>query len=42
MWSDEIRDARVEGFIASNSAAPPGPETFPFVRFKALMMTSRS
>ena len=37
-----MRDARVDGFMPSISAAPPGPETFPFVCFKALIMVSRS
>ena len=31
MPREEIRDAKVDGFMPSNSAAPPGPETFPFV-----------
>ena len=42
MLREEIREAKVDGFIPSNSAAPPGPETFPFVCFKALIMASRS
>ncbi len=42
MLREEMREAKVDGFIPSNSAAPPGPETFPFVCFKALMMASRS
>ena len=29
MPMEEMRDAKVEGFMPSNSAAPPGPETFP-------------
>src|SRR5580692_256057 len=42
MPSAEMRDAKVDGFMPSNSAAPLGPETFPFVCFKASMMASRS
>ena len=37
-----MRDAKVDGFMPSNSAAPPGPETFPLVCFRAFMMVSRS
>jgi hypothetical protein len=42
MPKEEIREAKVEGFKPSNLAAPLGPETFPLVCFKALMMASRS
>ena len=42
MPKEEIREAKVEGFNPSNLAAPPGPETFPLVCFKAFMMASRS
>ena len=42
MPKEEMRDAKVEGFMPSNSAAPPGPETFPLVCFRAFMMVSRS
>ena len=42
MPNDEMRDDKVDGFIPSSSAAPPGPETFPFVRLRAFMMVSRS
>jgi hypothetical protein len=38
MPKEEIREAKVEGFKTSNLAAPPGPETFPLVYFKALMV----
>jgi hypothetical protein len=42
MLMGEMRDAKVERFMPSNSAAPPVPETFPFACIKALMMASRS
>jgi len=42
MPREEIRDAKVDGFMPSNCAAPPGPNTFPFACFKALTMASRS
>src|SRR5216683_4542918 len=42
MPRDEMRDANVEGFMASNSAAPLGPETFPLVCFRAFIIVSRS
>ena len=32
----------VDGFTPSNSAAPPGPETFPLVRLRGFMVVSRS
>ena len=37
-----MREANVEGFKPSSLAAPPGPETFPWLCFKALTMASRS
>ena len=37
-----IREARVVGLMPSNSAAPPRPETFHSVCFKAATMLSRS
>ena len=37
-----MREANVVGFMPSNSAVPPGPETFPLVCFKAFIMGSRS
>jgi hypothetical protein len=38
-----MREAKVDDFIPSNSAAPPGQETFPLVGLRALMMiVSRS
>src|SRR5258708_19608961 len=37
-----IRDAKVVGFIPSNSAAPRGPEILPFVWAKAERILSRS
>src|SRR5260370_11708535 len=42
MPKEEMRDDNVEGFMASNSAAPPGPETFPLVCFRAFIIVSRS
>ena len=42
MPKEEMRDAKVEGFMPSSSAAPLGPETFPLVCFKAFIMASRS
>ena len=39
---EAMRDAKVEGFMPSNSAAPRTPDTFPFACVKALMMASRS
>lgn len=42
MPRDEMRDAKVDGFMSSSFAAPPGPETLPLVCFKAFMMASRS
>ena len=42
MLRAEMRDAKVEAFMASNSAAPPGPETFPLVCFRAFIIVSRS
>jgi hypothetical protein len=38
----EMRDASVVGFMPSSSAAPRGPETLPFVCFRAAAMASRS
>src|SRR5882724_10023237 len=37
-----IREARVVGFISSNSAAPPGPKTLPPLFLSAEVMLSRS
>jgi uncharacterized protein DUF417 len=34
---EEMRDAKVVGFMPSNSAAPPGPKSLPFGCFNALM-----
>jgi hypothetical protein len=42
MPKEEMRDAKVDGFMRSSSAAPLRPETFPLVCFKAFMMASRS
>src|ERR1700735_3065017 len=42
MPREEMRDARVEGFMASNSAAPLGPETFPLVCFRAFTIRSKA
>jgi hypothetical protein len=42
MPRDEMREAKVDGFIASSFAAPPGPETLPLVCFKAFIIVSRS
>ncbi len=36
------REARVVGFISSNSAAPPGPKTLPPLFLSAAVMLSRS
>lgn len=36
-----MREANVVGFMPSNSAAPPGPETLPFVRLSAVASGSR-
>src|ERR1700680_5100115 len=42
MPREEMRDAKVDGFMPSNSAAPPGPETLPLVCFRAFIIVSRS
>src|SRR6266478_3594428 len=42
MLREEMREAKVDGFIPSNSAAPPGPETLPLVCFRAFIIVSRS
>ena len=39
---EEMRDAKVDDFIPSNSAAPPGPETFPLVCFRAFTIRSKA
>jgi hypothetical protein len=42
MPREEMREDKVDGLVPSNSAAPPGPEIFPLVWFKALTIASRS
>ena len=42
MPMEEMRDAKVDGFMPSNSAAPRGPETLPLVCFRAFIIVSRS
>ena len=37
-----MREANVVGFIPSNSAAPLGPDTFPFALSRAVRMLSAS
>src|SRR5260370_8181100 len=37
-----MREAKVDGFIPSKSAAPPGPDTFPLVRLRPLFQPLRS
>jgi hypothetical protein len=37
-----MRDDKIEGLMQSDSAAPPGPKTFPLVCFRALIMVSHS
>ena len=38
MPKEEIRQAKIKSFQTLKLAAPPGPETFPLVYFKALMV----